>query len=81
MGILSVEFGEMSYGNMKANQRELSHSSIKSLSQETYGKETFEKIKRAILNIPEAIINSSENECYSESMGAVGRVLRPSQIP
>jgi hypothetical protein len=46
---------------MKANQRELLHTSMKSLSQETHGKETFEKIRRAILNIPEAMINSSEN--------------------
>jgi hypothetical protein len=61
MGFLPVEFGEMSYGNTKANQRELLHTSMKSLSQETHGKETFEEIRRAILNIPEAMINSSEN--------------------
>ena len=60
MGVLPVEFGEMSYGNMKANQRDLLHTSIKSLSQETHGKETFEKLKRAISNIPETIINSTE---------------------
>jgi hypothetical protein len=59
----------MSYGNLKANQRELLHKSIKSLSQETHGIETFEKIKRAILNIAEAIIVSHFEYCEdSESV-------------
>jgi hypothetical protein len=80
MGILPVEFGEMSYGNMKANQRELLHTCMRSLSQETHGKETFEKIRRANLNIPEAMINFSENS-VSATLNRWAEFYVQTQIP
>ena len=63
-GQLPANFGNISYGIMKAGQKLQLHEIIQGLSQERNGKDLFDKIKDAVLNNHDIVppINDSDSE-------------------
>lgn len=63
-GQLPANFGNISYGIMKAGQKLQLHEIIQGLSQERNGKDFFDKIKDAVLNKHDIVppINDSDSE-------------------
>jgi hypothetical protein len=63
-GLLPADFGQISYGLMKAQQKAQLHGIIKALNQENNGKDLFDKLKNSIINKVEApsAIRDSDSE-------------------
>lgn len=63
-GHLPADFGNISYGLMKAGQKSPLHGIIQGLNQEKNGKDLFDKLKDAVLNKHDIIspINDSDAE-------------------
>lgn len=63
-GLLPADFGQISYGLMKAQQKAQLHNIIKALNQENNGRDLFDKLQDAITNKVEvpAAIRDSDSE-------------------
>ena len=63
-GHLPADFGNISYGIMKSQQRSVLHNILSGLTPESHGTEIFDKLKDAIMNKTESsdAIKDSESE-------------------